>query len=205
MDRRTFITGALGLATIPAPWMVARAQGGPVKLLLVREHGYDTKCLPCVAGKLYGVPSNINLDTAEQATGLLTFITDTVELSYEPDSGRPSSIPEATYSASVRTDATKRWMWSGQELNAGTVLQDRAWRLELANVPHRTAIQFHYGRDASWSRGCIILGHKTPSCPARGPCSFPDSPEPSVKSLRNYVESNAMASNTPIRVRVVGA
>jgi hypothetical protein len=42
---------------------------------------------------------------------------------------------------------------------------DRAWRLELSAVPgHRSAIQFHYGQDESWSEGCFILGvHVQPS------------------------------------------
>ncbi|ALL68336.1 hypothetical protein K788_00003210 [Paraburkholderia caribensis MBA4] len=48
------------------------------------------------------MPGNIDLRIAEQALGLLTFIADTVELSYEPDSGRPSSIPEATYHQKLR-------------------------------------------------------------------------------------------------------
>lgn len=201
MDRRTFFTWVTSLAILPIPGMPALAQGGPVKLLMVRERGYDNKCLPCVAGRLYGVPGSIDLASAEQALGLLTFIADTVELSYEPDSGRPTSIPEATYNASVRADGTKKWMWTGGEVGSGSIRQDRAWRIELQNVPHRTAIQFHYGRDASWSRGCIILGHRTAACPARGPCSFPDSPEPAVRALSSYVEATSRASNTPILVR----
>lgn len=205
MDRRTLLAGATGLAVMPMPWVVVRAQGSPVKLLMVRERGYNNKCLPCIAGRLYGVPNNIDLASAEHALGLLTFIADTVELSFEPDSGRPSSIAESTYTAMIRTDGTKKWMWGGGAVGSGAVLPDRAWRLELQNVPQRTAIQFHFGRDASWSRGCIILGHRAAACPARGPCSFPDSPEPAVRALRAYVEANAIASNTPIRVRFAAA
>ena len=190
---------------VPMPWLSARAQGGPVRLLLVREHGYENKCLPCVPGRLYGVLGSIDLASAEHDLGLLTFIADTVELSYEPDSDHPSSIPEGTYNATVRADGTKKWMWTGGKVGSGSIQQNRAWRIELKDVPHRAAIQFHYGRDASWSRGCIILGHQAPTCPTRGPCSFSDSPEPAVLALRNYVEANSIASNTPIIVRFAAA
>ena len=205
MNRRSFLIGAVGLTFNPGVSSTAWAQDTAVKLLLMRERGYQVKCLRCVAGKLFGVSANIDLATAEQAVGLLSFITDTVELSYEPDSGRPSSIPEGDYTATVRTDATKKWMWSEGELGKGTVLDDRAWRLELANVSRRSNIQFHFGRDANWSQGCIIIGQKPAACPARGSCSFPNSPEPAVRTLRSYVERNAIASNTPIRVRIASA
>lgn len=190
---------------MPMLCIPAHAQGVAVRLLMVRERGYDNKCLPCVAGRLYGVPGNIDLASAEQSIGLLTVIADTVELSYEPDSGRPSSIPEAIYNATVRTDSSKKWMWTGGEVGRGSIRQERAWRIELQNVPRRTAIQFHYGRDANWSRGCIILGHRPLACPTRGPCSFPDSPELAVRALRSYVEANSVASNTPILVRFAAA
>lgn len=182
-----------------------RAQSRPVHLLVVRERGYETKCVPCVAGRLFGVPSGIDLASAELVLGLLTFIADTIELSYEPESGRPSSIPEATYNARIRNDATKRWMWSGGKVADGSILLDRSWRLELMDVPRRTAIQFHFGRDVNWSLGCIILGHRPSACPARGPCTFPNSPEAAVRALRNYVESNAISSDTSIRVRFASA
>ncbi|MDN7909076.1 DUF5675 family protein [Burkholderia cepacia] len=205
MKRRKFVSWATGSALLPMPWRPSRAQGGSVRLLMVREQGYQNKCLPCVAGKLYGVPGGIDLASAEHALGLLTLIADTVELSYEPDSAHPSSIPEGTYNATVRADGTKKWMWTGGQVGMGLIRQSRAWRIELKEVPHRTAIQFHYGLDASWSRGCIILGHQAPACPKKGPCSFSDSPERAVLALRKYVETNSIASNTPIVVRFAAA
>ncbi|MDR6384006.1 DUF5675 family protein [Paraburkholderia caribensis] len=205
MNRRNFINLITALTLMPMPRSAVRAHDRPVGLLLVRERGYNDKCLPCVEGRLYGVPLNIDLSSAEKVLPLLAFISDTVELSYEADSDRPSSIPEATYNAVVRTDGSKKWMWTGGEVGSGSILPDRAWRIELQNVPHRTAIQFHYGRDATWSRGCIIIGHRTAVCPVRGPCSFPDSPEPAVRALRGYVEANSRASNTPILVRLAAA
>ncbi len=205
MDRRTFVVGAACLAIGTTPWAMARAQASAVRLLLVRERGYANKCLPCVAGRLYGVPSGIDLTRAEQTLSLLTTIADTVELSYEPNSRRPSSIPEATYRARVRADATKKWMWTGGEIGSGSVRPDRAWRLELQSVPHRSAIQFHFGRDAAWSRGCVILGRQMTACSARSSCSFPDSHESAVRALRDFVEVNAVVSNTPIFVRFVAA
>ncbi|MFM0420044.1 DUF5675 family protein [Paraburkholderia aromaticivorans] len=205
MDRRVFLFWATGLAMAPIPWLSARAQGGPVRLLLVREHGYENKCLPCVLGRLYGAPGSIDLASAEHDLELPTFIADTVELSYEPDSNHPSSIPEGTCNATVRADGTKKWMWSGGKVGSGSIQQNRAWSIELENVPHRTAMRFHYGENASWSRGCIILGHQASACPTRGPGSFSDSPEPAVLAMRNYVEANSIASNTAIVVRFTAA
>ncbi|MFM0125983.1 MULTISPECIES: DUF5675 family protein [Paraburkholderia] len=204
MDRRSFLACATSVAIFSDFWSLAMAQG-PIKLLVVRERGYENKCVPCVAGRLFGVPSAVDLSSAEQNLGMLSLITDTVELSYEPKTDRPSSIPEATYSAIVRADGSKKWMWTGGAVGNGAIRPDRAWRIELQNVPHRTAIQFHYGRDVNWSRGCVILGQRTATCPARGPCSFPDSPEPAVRALRDYVKSNSIASNTPILVRFCAA
>lgn len=205
ISRRDLIkTGGLVAAGAFMP-DIAFAQDNKVKLLLVRETGYQNKCVPCIPGKLYGVPAAIDLATAEQILGLLTPIVDTVELSYEPDSTTPSSIPEATYGAFVRTDGTKKWMWTGNAIGSGTVDLDKAWRLELTGTGHQSNIQFHYGRDAGWSRGCVIIGHKLAQCPAKGPCVFPDSPVSAVRALRNYVELTGTSSATPIQVRIASA
>lgn len=182
---------------------IALAQSGSVKLLLVRQTGYQNACVPCIPGKIYGVPATVDLAAAEQVIGLLTPIADSIELSYEEGGSVPSSIPEGTYAAGIRTDGTKRWMWSGGAIGTGTVDVDRAWRLELRGVPRRSNIQFHFGKDASWSAGCIIVGHRMAQCPSKGPCRFPDSPVSAVRALRNYVQATAISSATPIQIRVV--
>ncbi len=67
---------------------------------------------------------------------------------------------------------------------------DRAWRLELGGTAPKGNIQFHYGKDASWSTGCIVIGNKLAQCPAKGPCVLPDSQIFSaLRGLLNYVEA----------------
>jgi hypothetical protein len=36
--------------------------------------------------------------------------------------------------------------------------ENNRWRIELAGVPHRSNIQFHFGNDVEWSEGCFIVG-----------------------------------------------
>jgi hypothetical protein len=180
----------------------SRAQGLAVRLLLLRNGDYVNRCVECIPGKLYGVPDGIDLDSAEGVTALLTPICDTIELSYEENRENASSVPARTYEAFVVTKATKRWMWTGGNIDAGNVILDRAWRLELKDVPnHRTAIQFHYGKDVGWSRGCIIVG-TSPANTCHDDCVHTDSPAAAVQALREYVESKMIASNTPIQIRI---
>ena len=84
----------------------------------------------------------------------------------------------------------------------------RAWRLEL-DVPRingvlRTAIQFHYGKDKSWSRGCVILTGGAPSSPLV--CKAEDgadSPDEAVAAVKAYVEKTVAKSDDRIMVRIV--
>ncbi len=202
MLRRDFLPMFLSFVGLTFVRRSARAQGLAVRLLLVRNGEYVNRCVECIPGNLYGVPDGIDLGSAEGLTAVLTPICDTIELSYEENVKNASSVPARTYDAAVVTKATKRWMWTGGGVDQGNVILDRAWRLELKDVPdHRSAIQFHYGKDVGWSRGCIIIG-TSPANTCHDDCVHTDLPAAAVQALRQYVESNMMASNTPIQIRI---
>ena len=172
-----------------------------VQLIVIRDGSYINQCTKCIPGKVYGVPAAVDINSAETTPFLLEFLTDVIEPSFEENTPNISSVPLGTYSGRIREDATKRWMWSGGALNSGDVLRDRAWRIELDGVPNRTAIQFHYGKDVSWSAGCIIVGTQ-PTNQCYEDCKVNDSPEDGVKSIRSYVERNSISSSTPITIRI---
>jgi hypothetical protein len=185
---------ALSLAT--ACW---NASAADAKLLLVRNAKTDSTCDDVVFhGRLFEVPSQTDLKSVASTLGL-TLLTRTQELPYENNAPGVSSIPVGTYGAKVRTDETKKWM-KGKP--------DRAWRLELdvprVNDAKRTAIQFHYGKDKSWSRGCVILTGGAPSSPLV--CKAEDgadSPEAAVAAVRTFVEKTLVKSDDRIGVRIV--
>ncbi len=185
---------ALLLAT--ACWDASAADA---KLLLVRNAKSDLTCREVVFhGRLFEVPSQTNLESVGSTLGL-KLLTRVQELPYENNAPSASSIPVGTYVAKVRTDQTKGWMKGKPE---------RAWRLEL-DVPRindvkRTAIQFHYGKDKSWSRGCVILTGGTPSSPLV--CRAEDgadSPEAAVAAVRAFVERTLVKSDDRIEIRIV--
>lgn len=201
MKRRDFQLGVVALAS-SLGWPRAYAEDGLVKLIVIRRRGYANSCTRCIPGKLYGVPVALDLNSAESVTPLLYELSDTIELGYEDNATGRSSIPTQTYDASVRTDGTKPWMWSGGAVGSGSIRLDRAWRLELQNVPgNRSAIQFHYGRDVSWSEGCVILGTSPPTCRV-DECRHQDSSESAVRRIRDYVTQNGLSSRTRIQVRI---
>lgn len=183
---------ALFCAIIFSIFFVSGVQANnSVQLLLVRD---GTPSLTCDgkehrSGKLYGVPDELDLSALSSVDGL-TFLASTQELPYFYNESNISSIPEGTYSAFIRNDETKPWM--KENIN-------RSWRLQLKGTAHRTAIQFHYGQDHSWSAGCIILtdGHQ-PFCKN----NVDNSAEHAVEKLRNYVMSEAVNSHASIKVRI---
>lgn len=202
MNRRDAILAMISLMAVRPLSLRAKEVRSPVQLLVVRHSNYVNKCVRCIPGKLYGVPNSISLETAEWTTGLLTELTDVIERSFEQNIKNISSIPIGIYDAHIETKATKKWMWSGGKVSQGEVLLNRAWRIELENVPgKRTKIQFHYGKDVSWSEGCLIIG-TSPRNTCHDECKHGDSPEKSVAKLREYVTSNSLASDHPIRVRI---
>lgn len=164
------------------------------QLLLVRNAESNTTCdTPVFHGKLYSVPESQRLDDVATALGL-DMLTQTQELPFEDNASDRSSIPTGTYTARIRTEQTKTWM-QGKP--------NRAWRLELNEVKHRSAIQFHFGKDKSWSNGCIILTGNSNSDGLICRSEDPDSPEGAVIAVRNYVEKQLNKSSDKILIRIV--
>ncbi len=185
---------ALLLAT--ACWS---ASASDVQLLLVRNAKSDTSCDDAVFhGRLFTVPMGTSLEAVGSTLGL-TLLTRVQELPYEDNAQGASAIPAGTYTAKVRTDETKNWMKGKPH---------RAWRLEL-DMAHRSgversAIQFHYGEDQSWSKGCVILTGSAPSRPLV--CmeeDAADSPDEAVAAVRIYVEKTLVKSDDRVVVRIV--
>lgn len=149
VSRRQF-SAALADGTVPG--LVRTRAARPVRLLVVRKPGFSltNACVaPCIRGKIYDVSDQGSLDLSTVTLSLLgAAICDTIELPWRGNNPSVSSIPVGEYRATVRDDATKDWMTNS----------NRRWRLELTGVPHRSYIQFHYGKDVSWSEGCFIVG-----------------------------------------------
>lgn len=151
--RRMFGVGVLatsGLISLPT---ILKSQAlRPIRLLVVRKPGFSltNSCVaPCIRGKLYDVSDTPDFRVDNVVLSLLKApICDLIERPWRNNSPSKSSIPVGLYAARVRDDATKGWMTN----------IDRRWRMELSGVPHRSHIQFHYGRDVDWSEGCFIVG-----------------------------------------------
>lgn len=188
------------LISLTVPLLFASpVQAGDVQLLLMRDADYASRCTSCIPGRLFGVPSNVALESGEWSTWALEPLADTIELGFEDNVPNRSSIPTGTYDATIRTDATKNWMVGSD----GRPLINRAWRIELSGerLGKRTAIQFHFGKDVLWSEGCIIVGRNA-SQVCQDECRFSDSPEDGLKALREYVEERVVSSSDRIRVRI---
>jgi Family of unknown function (DUF5675) len=171
----------------------------PVRLVVVRRPPQipSSSCTArCIRGRIYDVS-----DMGDQAldTTILPLLSlrqavcDTIERPWANNQPNVSSIPAGVYGAQVRSDATKQWM---------TTL-DRRWRLELVGVPHRSAIQFHYGQDEAWSQGCLILGQLLSDSGNVGEAAYCQltNGEAAVAALRGAVAS-AGADQTAITVGV---
>lgn len=192
ISRRDVLLGTPALLCAQA---VAGAAPTAVQLLVVREGREPRACgeRKFTPGALYGVPAAIKLQDAVPPLGM-DRIAKVEELGYEGNTPQISAIPTGIYRAFIREDATKPWMTN----------RDRRWRIELQGVPGgRSAIQFHYGTDYSWSAGCIILtGDVAEGLSCR---SAESTSEAVVARLRAYVESAGTVSPTPIQVRVMYA
>lgn len=135
----------------------------PVRLLVARRIANvpaNNCTAPCIRGSVYDV-TNVSgpISAVAILAGQPTPICDVIERPWAGNAANVSSVPKGVYAARVRTDATKSWM---------IATPSRAWRIEIAGVPGgRSAIQFHYGTDASWSQGCFIVG-KLLQIPAGG-------------------------------------
>jgi len=181
-----------------------------IKLLLVRNLYVKNKCIRCVPGVLYTVSDSIRLSDANSKMSGVDEICYTIENGIAPNIKNWSMIPEGTYNAHIRMDASKPWMWTGNKLDKGEIIKDRAWRLELENIAvgdsdNRVNIQFHYGKDASWSWGCIILSKiQSPQCSESADACISDStPENVVAKLREYVEQQLSTGKIGILIKIV--
>lgn len=195
MNRRRMLFSSCVVAAAAWPQLTRLkpvTQSSDVQLLVVRKGTTPRYCRErsYIRGVLYGVPLGIELENAHPRLALER-ISETEELPYEGNLAEVSSVPEGQYSGAIRRDATRSWM---------TTI-DRTWRIELQNVPGRSAIQFHYGRDFRWSSGCVILVGDAPDPISCNPGI--DSSEAAVAKLRRYVESNTIRSNPVITVRIV--
>lgn len=189
IDRRLFCLGALsGLYT------TANAQVSLLtpRLLVVRRPSIipSTNCLaPCIRGSVYDVTNmgsfnNIVLDSLV----LDPPICDVIERPWQNNAPNVSSIKVGVYKTKVRDSVgtnsngtPKKWM---------TRSYDHRWRIELVGTaPARTYIQFHYGRDVSWSEGCFIVGRHVSQDPAglvKGYCRVYDSLN-AIRALRTTI------------------
>lgn len=72
----------------------------------------------------------------------------TLELPWKDNQGMLSCIPPGTYTGILRYDKTDRW------------------RIQLEEVPGRTAVQIHMGNYTSQTLGCVLVGSdaKTNDC-----------------------------------------
>jgi hypothetical protein len=181
MRRRT-VVGFLAAAPIALLYRTALAGEVRAHMRLERKPNWQVTCVRCIPGVLYGTDS-----------GLPQRLCDTVELSFEDNAVNVSAIPAGTYRATVRRDRTKKWM----------IDDITEWRLELQGVPgDRRAIQFHYGKEASWSQGCIIVGSNNALACGRDDCAFSDSPRDGVRALRDYVMARLLASDDYVEVSI---
>jgi Family of unknown function (DUF5675) len=151
VSRRSFLVSSALVAT---PLWVDAQQLIPVRLLVLRRIGLSptNQCVaPCTRGSIYDV-SDLNENPSDALLPVLKTrkpICDVIERAWKDNKPNTSSIPKGVYTASVRTDKTKPWMTN----------ENRWWRIELAGTNlQRSAIQFHYGQDVSWSTGCFIVG-----------------------------------------------
>jgi hypothetical protein len=105
---------------------------------------------PCIRGSVYNF-SDQDAPLDQTILPLLAGrkpICDVIERPWKDNRPNVSSVPKGIYTAHVRSDRTKAWMTT----------ENRAWRIELEGLQPRTAIQFHFGQDETWSQGCFILG-----------------------------------------------
>lgn len=151
ISRRSFL---LSSALVASPLWVDAQQLIPVRLVVVRRLGLSptNQCVgSCIRGSVYDVSDlsgNLN-DALLPLLKLRKPLCDVIERPWKDNKPNVSSVPKGVFTASVRTDRTKPWMTN----------ENRWWRIELVGTKlERSAIQFHYGQDVSWSEGCFIVG-----------------------------------------------
>jgi len=175
-------------------FFVSNVWAADVKMLLVRDAEANRQCdISVMHGKLFKVPSSQDLNTLSTSIGLEQ-ITQVEELPFEGNVTNVSAIPDGIYEAKIRKGETKNWM-IGKPL--------RSWRLELLGTNPRSNIQFHYGRDSSWSSGCIILtgdGKQQNFCRSNG---AENSSENAVAKVKKFVEVGLVNSGDKIWIKFI--
>ena len=153
LDRRNFLKSIAATSISTAIPDICQAQALiPVRLLVVRKPGFSltNECVaPCIRSKIYDVSAAGDLQLDGVIVSLLgAAVCDALERPWKSNQPSVSSVPKGICQASIRNDMTKPWMDT----------ENKKWRLELSDVPHRSNIQFHYGKDIGWSEGCFIVG-----------------------------------------------
>lgn len=190
MHRRTFMKlasglvissgGALGVGVVAAQQLV------PVRLLVLRRVALSptNHCkAPCIRGRLFDVSGMTSGPLDETLIPLVAKappLCDVIERPWKNNTPFVSSIPRGQYSARIEDKATKKWMDN----------ENKRWRLELEGTNPRSAIQFHYGEDVSWSEGCFIVGALRQSAESAGISSSYcqlDGAENAIASIRQAV------------------
>lgn len=164
-------------------------------LMVVRRPGLSptNQCIaPCIRGSIYDVtnePEPASAFTATLAAKLP--ICDVIERPWQNNRPYVSAIPTGRYESKIRDDASKGWM--------DTI--DKRWRIELIGTKPRSFVQFHYGKDVSWSEGCFIVGSHVQSAEADGVtstyCRVADG-EAAIARLRALTEQSTVSSDPPI-------
>lgn len=196
LSRRSVLWGLAGVLAVGAGSRSALAQAKrPLRLMVLRRPALlnNNQCgVPCIRGRVYDVSSTVKGDDFSQVVlpGLIQqlAICDVIERAWADDKPE-SSIRQGVYRATlVRSpNPEKKWMYEDPEKKQKPI-PHRAWRLLFEGTEPRTGILFHYGKDQSWSKGCLIVGQATQSDPAPGNYCKLTNPDAGMKALMAHVD-----------------
>jgi hypothetical protein len=111
---------------------------------------------------------------------------DTLEPPEQGNQENVSSIPAGTYSGHTRYDHLD------------------GWRIQLDNVPKRSAIQIHIGNFPRQTKGCILVGTLGRFQGAQGNCTLQDSAKAYgiLKKAFYGTETPASTPNITVTMRI---
>lgn len=164
----------------------ANAPLQPFRLRIVRDTsladtlGYNQ----CIQGKVYTVLSFSDPLRPPDSS----WIADTIELPYQLNASKVSSIPAGKYLGTVVTKPTDQGV-------------DLGWRILLKDTGARTGIEIHPGpkdgfTNSKHTEGCILVGKRV----AQNPCWLSDS-----KRYRDALQSayNDSTDSRQVEVEIV--